>query len=108
MGHPIVVFTESRVYNLLRILTNESMSVTYLTIERMIFDTLKGTLTTAQSQTDHLKSKARAQTPMRSVDKDSSLDSHTDSDAYRQSGLQTDPGEISSCGESDGNTGMVP
>ena len=75
----------------------------YSIIERMILDALKCTPTTAQSRTDHFKSKARAQTPMRRVDSDSSLSSHTDTETFRQPGLEIDPGDITSCGESDGD-----
>ena len=41
MGHPTVAFTESQVYNLLHALANETMSLTYTTIERMILDAMK-------------------------------------------------------------------
>ena len=66
----------------------------------MILDALKGTPTT---KPDHFKTKARAQTPMHRVKSDSSLDSHTGSETYRQPGLEIDPGDIRSCGKSDGN-----
>ena len=103
MGHPTLAFTESQINNLL---DNETMSLTYLTFERMILDALKVTAATAQSRTDDFKSEARTQTPMRRVDSDSSFASHTDSEVISQPELEVGPRDVTSCGDSDGSTEM--
>ena len=83
------------------------MSLTYSTIERMILDAMKGAPTTAPSRTDHFKSRTRAEAPMRRMDSDSSLDSHTDCEASDPLWLGVDSEDIASCEESDGVTEMA-
>ena len=41
-GHPVLAFTESQVYNLLRVLTDETIRMSYTTMERMVLDAVKG------------------------------------------------------------------
>ena len=54
-GHPIMVFTEPQVYHLLRVLSDETLRMSYNTMERMVIDAVKGTPTAALSQTDHFR-----------------------------------------------------
>ena len=104
-GQTTVAFTESQVYHLLRGLTDETLRMSYTTIERMILDAVWGSPTTAPSRTGHFQIAARAQTPYRYADSDSS-DAETgglptvDSEYHNT----TDYGELSdssSFGESD-------
>ena len=55
-GHPIVAFTEPQVYNLLRVLTDETIRMTYSKMERMVIDAVRGIPTTAPSRTAHCRS----------------------------------------------------
>ena len=84
-GHPTVAFTESQVYNLLRVLTDETLRMSYSTMERIVLDAVRGTPTVAPSKTDRFRSRDRAQTPARGHEEDSSM-SETDSDANIQTG----------------------
>ena len=59
VGHPTLAFTESQVYNLLRVLTDEIIRMSYFTIERMVNDAVKETPTTAPSRTSHFRSEDR-------------------------------------------------
>ena len=38
LGHPTVIFSESRMYHLLRILADETLNMSYTTMERMVLD----------------------------------------------------------------------
>ena len=71
-GHPTVVFSESQMYHLLRILADKTLSMSYTTMERMVLDAIKGTPTAVPSRTDQLLLKTRASTPFRVPDSDSS------------------------------------
>ena len=71
-GHPTVIFSESQMYHLLRILADETLKMSYNTMERMGLDAVKGTPTTVPSRTDQLRLRARASTPFRIPDSDSS------------------------------------
>ena len=104
-GQTTVAFTESQVYHLMRVLTDETLRMSYTTIERMILDAVRESPTTAPSRTGHFQIAARAQTPYRYADSDSS-DAETggvptvDSEYHNT----TDYGELSdssSFGESD-------
>ena len=102
-GQTAVAFTESQVYHLLRVLTDETLRMSHSTMERMILDAVRGRPTIAPSRTNHFKS--RAQTPFRCVDSDSS-DAKTGDLPIVDSGDQTttdygDLGDSSSFGESD-------
>ena len=61
MGHRTVAFTEPQIYHLLRVLTDEAISMTCTTMEQMVIGAVKGMLATAPSRTGQFKS--RAQTP---------------------------------------------
>ena len=71
-GHPTVIFCESQMYHLLRILADETLSMSYTTMERMVLDAVKGTPTAVPSRTDQLRLRARAATTLRVPDSDSS------------------------------------
>ena len=78
VGHPTVAFTESQAYNLLSVLTDGTLRLSYSTVERMVNDAVEGRPTTAPSKTAHFRSRGRAQTPVRGDIGDSSA---TESDA---------------------------
>ena len=71
-GHPIVIFSEAQMYHLLRILADETLNLSYTTMERMVSDAVKGTPTAVPSRTDQLRLRDRASTPFRVPDSDSS------------------------------------
>ena len=103
-GHPIVAFTEPQAH-LLRVLTDETLRMSYNTLERMVIDAIKGTPTTAPSRTDHFRIKARASTPFRHSESDSS-DAEGSAPLFAESDAPetTDHGELghsSTFGESD-------
>ena len=58
-----MAFTELQVYNLLTVLSDETIRMSYSTMERMVIDAVKGAPTTAPSRTAHFRSRDRAQTP---------------------------------------------
>ena len=60
--HPTVVFTEPKVYHLLRVLTDETLRMSYTTIRRPVLNAAGGKLTTAPSRTDHFREKTRDST----------------------------------------------
>ena len=74
-------------YNLLKVLTDEIIRMSYTTIERMVIDAVKGTPTTAPSRTAHIRSSDRAQTPGPRGHRGSSS-SETDSDAPTEVGTE--------------------
>ena len=94
-GQRAVTFTESQVYHLLRVLTDETLRMSHSTMERMILDAVRGRPTIAPSRTNHFKS--RAQTPFRCVDSDSRDAETEDQTTTDYGGL----GDSSSFGESD-------
>ena len=49
-GHPVLAFTESQVYKLLRVVTDETIRMSIKTMERMVLDAVKGAPTTAPSR----------------------------------------------------------
>ena len=65
LRNPTLAFSETKLYHLLKILINDSMSLTYTTIEKMVLDAVRGQSTTSQSRLDHFRVKTRAQTPRR-------------------------------------------
>ena len=71
-GYPTVIFSESQMYHLLWILADETLSMSYTTIERMVLDAVKGTPTAVPSRTGQLRLRTRASTPFRVPDSDSS------------------------------------
>ena len=91
VGHPTIVFTESQVYNLLWVLTDETLSISYSTMERMVLDAVKGTPTVALPKTSHFQIIGRAQTPARGYEVDSSM-SESGSDSNAQTGAESSDG----------------
>ena len=63
LGHRTVAFTEPQVYHLLRVLTDETLQMSYTTMEKLVLGAVKGTPVTTESRTDHFKIRNRAQTP---------------------------------------------
>ena len=107
LGHPTVAFLEGQIYHLLKILTNETMSLTYTTMEKMILDALKGQPTTSQPRTDHFRLRTRAQTPARGDSNDFSFESESGSELPRHSISGQISDNVTSCEESDGATEMA-
>ena len=108
IGHPTAAFTESQVYNLLRVLTDETLRMSYSTTKRMVLDAVRGTPIVALSKTDRFWSRVRAQTPARGHEEDSSM-SEMDSDPNVRTGCESSDGmgESSFFGESDSATEMA-
>ena len=72
VGPSTVAFTESQIYHLLRVLTDETPNRSFSTMQRMVIDAVRGSPTVAPSPTAHFLSKGRCQTPMRRAPSDSS------------------------------------
>ena len=106
MGYPTVAFTEAQMYNVLKFLLNETMDLTYFTIERMILVSLKGTPTTPQSRREHFRKRTRAQTPGQVGDSDSSLNSKVGVAGYEHINVEEETRNLTSCEESNGTTEM--
>ena len=104
-GHSTVAFTEPQVYHLLRVLTDETLRMSYDTMERMVLDAVRGKPATAPSRTAHFYKRSRAATPFRELSSDSSDVEEggvSNTDSHRHD--STDLGEVgdsSSSGESD-------
>ena len=71
-GHPTVAFTEPQIYHLLRVLTDETLRMSHTNMEQMILDAVRGRPTALPSRTDTFRSRARAATPFRQAESDSS------------------------------------
>ena len=71
-GHFTGAFTEPQVYHLLRVLTDETLRMSYDTMEKMVLDAVRGKPATAPSRTAHFYKRSRAATPYRGVSSDSS------------------------------------
>ena len=89
LGHRTVAFTEPQVYLLLRVLTDETLKMSYEAKERMVIGAVKGAPVTSESRTGHFKLRRRAQTPGPGQQEDSSESSQ---DATH-SGFGTDTSE---------------
>ena len=63
LGHRTVAFTEPQVYHLLRVLTDETLKMSYEAMERMVIGAVKGAPVTSESRNGHFKLRRRAQTP---------------------------------------------
>ena len=57
IGHPTVAFSEPQLYHKLKTLTNETLSQSFTTMEKMVLGAVRGAPTTAQSRTDHFRSR---------------------------------------------------
>ena len=53
LGHPKRAFTESQLYHLLRIITNETVSLSYNNMENTVLAEVKRDSATSKSRTDH-------------------------------------------------------
>ena len=62
--HRTVAFTEPQVYHLLRVLTDEIISMSCSTMEQLVIGAVKGKPATSSSRTEHFRSRIRAETPM--------------------------------------------
>ena len=96
---------------MLRVLTDETVSHSFSTIESMVLDAVRGKPTTAPSRTALFKSGKRAQTPGPSGDGDSSSEetgtqTNVESDAVDITGLG-DPSSESSCFEESESAGEM-
>ena len=69
VGHSTVAFSEPELHHLLKTLTNETLSQSFTT---MVLEAVKGAPATAQSRTDHFRSRHRAQNPHPHMDSDTS------------------------------------
>ena len=69
---PRVAFTEPQIYHLLRVLTDETLRMSHTNMEQMILDAVRGRPTALPSRTDTFRSRARAATPFRQAESDSS------------------------------------
>ena len=76
-GHPVITFTEPQLYHLLRVLTNETVNLSYNTMEHMVISAVKGTPATSKLRTDHFKTFRRAQTPFPSSSRETSSEGST-------------------------------
>ena len=94
VGHTTVSFTEPQVYHLLRVLTDETLSRSFSTMERMVIDAVRGKPAVAPSRTSHFYSGRRAQTPGPGVGGDTS-----GSDTEGESTLRGRDSDPSSSGE---------
>ena len=62
-GHPTVAFTEAQLYHHFMVLTNETVSMSYNTMDYMVILAVKGTPATSKSRTEQLETFKRARTP---------------------------------------------
>ena len=111
LGHPTVSFSEAQMYHLLRVLSDETLRLSYSTMEKMVVDAVKGKPTVAPSKTSHFLIKNRAQTPGRWDQSDqSSSEAEYDSNADSRALTPTSAGDTGGSsfeGESDSATEMA-
>ena len=104
-GHSTVGFTEPQVYHLLRVLTDETLRMSYDTMEKMVLDAVREKPATAPSRTAHFYKRSRAATPYRGLSSDSSdVEEGGDPNVGTHGQDSTGQGEVgdsSSFGESD-------
>ena len=98
LGHRTVAFTEPQIYHLLRVLTDETLKMSYSTMEQMVIGAVRGAPVTSSARTDHFKIRPRAQTPAPGLQSDSEDSSR----AEYCSGSGTDTSEGSSAGQESG------
>ena len=94
LGHRTVASTEPQIYHLLRVLTDETLNMSFTVMEQMVIGAVKGAPVTSSSKTDHFKIRPRAQTPGPGLQSDSEDSSR----AEYHSGPGTDTSEESSAG----------
>ena len=98
LGHRTVAFTEPQIYHLLRVLTDETLKMSYSTMEQMVIGAVRGAPVTSSARTDHFKIRPRAQTPGPGLQSDSEDSSR----AEYCSGSGTDTSEGYSAGQESG------
>ena len=98
LGHRTVAFTEPQIYHLLRVLTDETLKMSYSTMEQMVIGAVRGAPVTSSARTGHFKIRPRAQTPGPGLQSDSEDSSR----AEYCSGSGTDTSEGSSAGQESG------
>ena len=91
---------------MLQILTDETVSHSYTTMERKVLEAVKGKPATALSRTAHFKSKTRAQTTKRISESDSGSEgtgakSNVESEAVDKTGIEDMDEDLSASSESD-------
>ena len=94
LGHRTVAFTEPQIYHLLRVLTDETLRMSYTTMEQMVIEAVIGAPVTSMPRTDHFKIRSRAQISGPGHQSESS-DSYHDG-AYSGSGTDTSEGASTS------------
>ena len=111
LSHPTVAFSEAQIYHLLRVLSDETLRLSYSTMEKMVVDAVRGKPTVAPSKTSHFLIKNRAQTPGRWDQSDqSSSEAEYDSNADSRALTPTSAGDTGGSsfeGESDSATEMA-
>ena len=113
LGHRTVAFTEPQIYHLLRVLADETLRMSYTTMEQMIIGAVRGAPVTSMPRTDHFKIRSRAQTHGPGHQSESS-DSYHDG-AYSGSGTDASEGastsredrELDSFNDSDSSAEMA-
>ena len=97
LGHRTVAFTEPQVYHLLRVLTDETLKMSFTAMEQMVIGAVRGAPVTSSSRTDHFRVRPRAQTPGPGLHSDSEDSSRSEN--FPESGTDTSAG--SSSGQED-------
>ena len=97
LGHRTVAFTEPQVYHLLRVLTDETLKMSFTAMEQMAIGAVRGAPVTSSSRTDHFRVRSRAQTPGPGLHSDSEDSSRSEN--FPESG--TDTSAESSSGQED-------
>ena len=93
LGHRTVAFTEPQVYHLLRVLTDETLKMSFTAMEQMVIGAVRGAPVTSSSRTDHFRIRPRAQTPGPGLHSDS--DGSLRSENFPESGTDTSVGTSS-------------
>ena len=93
LGHRTVAFTEPQVYHLLRVLTDETLKMSFTAMEQMMIGAVRGAPVTSSSRTDHFRIRPRAQTPGPGLHSDT--DGRPGSENFPESGTDTSVGTSS-------------
>ena len=93
LGHRTVAFTEPQVYHLLRVLTDETLKMSFTAMEQMVIGAVRGAPVTSSSRTGHFRNRPRAQTPGPGLHSDSEGSSHSEN--FPESGTDTSAGSSS-------------
>ena len=113
LGHRTVAFTEPQVYHLLRVLTDETLQMSYRAMEKMVLGAVRGAPVTAESRTGHFKIRHRAQTPHPrdlsdiSDGSQSNDDSGPGTDSFGDPNTESEDGVFDSPNETDSSAEMA-